>query len=204
MTNTALLYRPTQRWRTWIAFACAIGLHFVAISLARTVPEVPSFPASTDIGIDVTIGRAPDEMPVEPEKTSTPPPEPVKSDEAFPEETPKPRIRRSDPQPLQAIRPVQSTSSRSSFSSFKVLATYAPRPDYPFEARRQHATGSGVVVLTIDSSTGTVSDARVAQSTGSEILDNSAVSTFRRWRFKLGTTTNVRVPITFTLSGASY
>ena len=204
MTNTALLYRPTQRWRTWIAFACAIGLHFVAISMARTVPEVPASPASTDNDIDVTIGQAPDETPVEPEETATQPPEPVKSDEAFPEETPTPRTRRSDLKPVRAIRPVESTSSGSSFTSFKVLATYAPRPDYPYEARRRHATGSGVVVLTIDSSTGEVTDARVAQSTGSEILDNSAVSGFRRWRFKSGTTTNVRVPITFTLSGASY
>jgi len=86
----------------------------------------------------------------------------------------------------------------------KILAIYAPRPEYPYEARRQRTTGSGSVALLIDSLTGSVTDARMEQSTGSSVLDNSTVSTLQRWRFKSGTVTKVQVPITYTLSGACY
>jgi TonB family protein len=63
-------------------------------------------------------------------------------------------------------------------------AVSAPRPEYPYEARVKRITGHGVVLLTIDVQTGNVTDAIMAESTGSPILDNAAVSAFRRWRFK--------------------
>jgi protein TonB len=103
------------------------------------------------------------------------------------------------------VRPASATGvSGLNFSSVKVLAIYAPRPEYPYEARRQRTTGSGLVILMIDSPTGCVTNARMAQSTGSAVLDNSAVSALRRWRFKSGTAAKVQVPITYTLTGASY
>jgi len=49
-----------------------------------------------------------------------------------------------------------------------------------------------------------VTDASMAQSIGNPILDNATVSTFRRWRFKAGAFSKVKVPITYTMSGASY
>ncbi len=88
-------------------------------------------------------------------------------------------------------------------SSAKAQALFSPRPEYPYEARRQHKTGSGVCVLTIDAS-GSVSDATMASSTGSDILDNATMSAFKRWRFKPGVFTRVRVPITYTLTGAQF
>ena len=89
--------------------------------------------------------------------------------------------------------------------SLKARALSAPRPEYPYEARSRHITGSGVVIMTIDVSTGAVTDASMAQSTGSPILDNAAVSAFRRWRFKPGTTqSKLRIPINYTATGASY
>jgi TonB family protein len=205
--TAALLYHPAQRWRIWVAFTCAIAIHFAAISLARSVSEVPPFPQSTENNVDVVIDRMPDETPVQPEEpTPIEPSESIKPDEAFPEESSPPApIHRRNWKPLRVVRPNPLASmSGQSFSSMKVLAIYAPRPEYPYEARRQRTTGSGLVVLMIDSSTGNVTDARMAQSTGSVVLDNSAVSAFRRWRFKSGTITSVRVPITYTLSGASY
>ena len=36
------------------------------------------------------------------------------------------------------------------------------------------------------------------------IQDNAAVAAFRRWRFKRGTPNQIKVPITFTLTGAMY
>jgi TonB family protein len=45
----------------------------------------------------------------------------------------------------------------------------------------------------------------MAQSIGSPILDNATVSTFRRWRFRPGAAApKVKVPITYTMTGASY
>jgi TonB family protein len=86
----------------------------------------------------------------------------------------------------------------------RAVATSAPAPEYPFEARRANITGSGVVVLRVDPATGLVTNAQMAQSTGSPILDDAALSAFRRWRFKPGTIRGARLPITFTMSGASY
>jgi len=91
-----------------------------------------------------------------------------------------------------------------SMSSARAVAVSAPRPEYPYEARRARATGSGVCVMTVDPSTGAVTSAVMAQSTGNPILDNAATSAFRRWRFKPGTVSKVRTPITFTMTGAQF
>lgn len=85
------------------------------------------------------------------------------------------------------------------------IAIAAPRPEYPYEARSRHITGSGVVVLTINPSTGLVTDAVMTQSTGSPILDNSALAAFRRWQFKPGHySPKLKMPINFTMTGAQY
>ena len=201
--TAALLYRPAQRWQIWVAFACATVLYFVAICLARSVPEIASFPRSTDGGVVVAIDPPTDQTPIQPVEPT--PSEFVKSDETFPDEnsTPAPIAAAKRKAVSPSVKSV-STAGVSGPSSVKVLAVYAPRPDYPYEARRQRTTGSGLVVLTIDSSTGSVTEARMAQSTGSDILDHSAVSALRRWRFRPGTITRAQVPITFTFSGASY
>ena len=206
--TTALLHRLGQRWQIWIAFACAITLHLAAISFARNVSDIRSFTPSTDEGIDLSIDPTPDTTPIEPEEVTSPePPAFVKPDEIVPEESSVPAPRKSRIQKKISLL-ARSTSiargSAPSFGSVKVLAIYAPRPGYPYEARRDRITGSGLVVLIVDSLTGDVTDAHMAQSTRSAILDNSAMSACRSWRFKSGTVTRVQVPITYTLYGASY
>jgi protein TonB len=89
-------------------------------------------------------------------------------------------------------------------SSAKVVALSAPRPEYPYEARRQRITGSGIVAMTVDSATGRVTEVSMWQSTGNPYLDNAAITGFRRWRFKPGTTFRIKSPITYTLTGAAY
>ena len=84
-----------------------------------------------------------------------------------------------------------------SISSAKALATYAPRPDYPGEARSHRITGSGVCVVSVDPGSGSVTEASMAQSTGNPRLDNAAISAFRQWRFKPGTVSKVKIPIEF-------
>jgi len=84
----------------------------------------------------------------------------------------------------------------------QTVAIVAPRPEYPYEARRRHVTGSGVAIVNVDPATGFVVGATMAQGTGDAVLDHSAVSAFRRWRFKPGVAAKVVIPITFTMAGA--
>jgi TonB family protein len=85
--------------------------------------------------------------------------------------------------------------------SVKALAIYAPRPQYPYEARARRQTGAGVASLVVDPSTGVVKNAEMARSTGHKILDNATLSAFRQWRFRPGLVAMVNIPITFTMGG---
>ena len=87
--------------------------------------------------------------------------------------------------------------------SEKALAIYAPRPEYPYEARERRIAGAGEAVLAVDLNTGVVTKAEMARSTGSPILDNAALAAFRQWQFKPGTVWKVRIPITFTMRAPS-
>jgi len=156
--------------------------------------------ADPDSGIDIAFAP-PDPAPVDPIETPPLPPPPILPENDFPSEAAMPppirKINQRQTQPF--IRPPNSMTARSA----RVLALNAPRPQYPYEARRQRTTGSGVALLTIDS-TGSVLDVSMAQSTGSPVLDNATMIAFRRWRFRPGTTGKVQMPITYTLTGASY
>lgn len=83
------------------------------------------------------------------------------------------------------------------------LAIKRPRLEYPIEARRNKITGSGIVLVKVDSA-GVVTSTEMAQSTGSPILDRAAMDGYRRWRFRPGQDFCYRTPVTFTLPGYSY
>ncbi len=92
-----------------------------------------------------------------------------------------------------------------SFRSLAAVAINAPRPSYPYEARRQKITGTGVAIMTVDRLSGRVVSVRMSESTGSALLDQATISGLHRWRFQPGTVSLVRCPITYTLSsGAVY
>jgi TonB family protein len=79
------------------------------------------------------------------------------------------------------------------------LALYAPPPQYPSEARRKHIQGSGIFMLHVNRE-GLVTKVDVYRSTGSPILDNSAVSAMKQWRFYPANTPDlVPVPQDFKL-----
>jgi TonB family protein len=81
------------------------------------------------------------------------------------------------------------------------VATYAPKPEYSFEARSHWLEGSGVFELTVGPD-GTVESVRVAKSTGHRESDESAMAAFRHWRFKPGAVApKVKIPMEFTLAG---
>src|SRR5437899_2449164 len=99
---------------------------------------------------------------------------------------------------------VGASAATISFSSAKALATFAPLPKYPLRVRSDGVTGSGVCVVSVDQASGRVTGASMEQSTGDLTLDKSAVRAFRKWRFKPGTVSKVRIPIEFTMTGASH
>ena len=200
--NAALLHRPCQRWRFWIAFACAAAIHVGAIVLAKGKSEKIAVQDSSPAVVDVDmIDAAPE--PERPEESAAPSPsEQFSPDEdAFTEETRTPPPIR--PSKKARVAPfVRGTVARLGAAKASVL--YAPRPVYPYEARRQRIIGSGIAQLTVDPAVGNVTSVRITQSCGSAILDNATLEAFRKWRFKAGSAPNVEVPITYTLMGASY
>jgi TonB family protein len=74
-------------------------------------------------------------------------------------------------------------------------------PKYPYEQRARYIGGIGVVRLTLDLSTGTVSKAAMVRSTGVPALDSSAMEGFRQWQWKPGKWKEIDVPIIFTKPG---
>ena len=206
----ALLYQPPKRWQIWVAFGCSIAIHVAAIGAAQNRRNVPPTAGTEDPAVDIVFLPADQEQPqsstIEPPAPPESPPV-TKDDDAFPEEqaTPPPVPRKITKVTPPIARPASpGPASVARMGAVKVLAISAPRPEYPYEARRQRTTGSGVAVITVNSSKGNVVSVLMSQSTGSPILDNATVSSLRRWRFKPGTPATVQVPITFTLTGAIY
>jgi len=194
-----LIYRPPALWYIWTAFGAAMAIHLTAVALAQkreaVAVELPPQPPQV-----VEAVLAPPEATPPPEDIPIPepPPPPDIKPEFVEERTPPPR-----PQTSQKFAPIKSPGPMS-MSRAKALALYAPKPQYPYEARSRHITGSGVIVVDVDSGSGNVTSASVSQTIGSPILDNAALGAFRQWRFRPGTVSKVRIPITFTMTGASY
>jgi len=203
--NAALFYRPRRRWLFWTAFACAAAIHVGAVFIAQGKSEKIAVQDFKPAGIDVEVVDKDSEQ-APPEQAIMPPPsEQVSADKnAF----------RQEESTLQPVRPHKKTriasvtrmalkGAEAQFGSVKALVMYAPRPVYPYEARRQRMTGSGIALLTV-ALTGNVIEARMAESSGSVILDSATLEALRRWRFKPGSVLSVQVPITYSLTGASY
>jgi periplasmic protein TonB len=204
-----LLYKPPPRWQVLAALGGAALIHIGAVIAAikheKPPPDLSDIPT---FAIDATVEQATEQPTPPPEDIPLPepPPMPQEMPEFHEETTPPPR-----PKTQTKAAPVKAPQigaprppGMTSISSAKALAVNAPRPEYPYEARSRHITGSGVCVVSVDAGSGAVTDANMAQSIGNPILDNAAVSAFRRWRFKPGSVSKVKIPITFTMTGASY
>lgn len=201
----ALLYRSRHKTRLAAALFSAAAIHLAAIGLATTRQTPPKTAAG--------FSTEPPEIIIEPAQPIVdPPPDlpdplpaPPVIDQLFiePAMTPPPLHRPTRSTPI--VRPQTRTLPSSvHLSSAKVFALNAPRPEYPYEARRRKITGDGIAVMTIDPGTGAVIQVMMTKSTGNEFLDNAAVTGFKRWRFKPGSVSSVTCPVTFTLSGFSY
>ncbi|PYI91324.1 MAG: hypothetical protein DME97_13610 [Verrucomicrobia bacterium] len=208
-----LLYRPAPRWQAVTAFGGAIAVHLAAVAIAAIHPkeEILDLSQIPEATVEMSLETQAEPQPTPPPEEEPPPPPPPEAipeqQPEFVEEKPTPPPKRPPTTapvvPLAKPKPVGPVGPMS-MSSAKAVAVSAPRPEYPYEARRSKTTGSGVCVMSVDTGSGAVTSAEMAQSTGSPILDNAATSAFRRWRFKPGTVSKVRTPITFTMSGAQY
>jgi len=198
----------------WAAIGGAAAIHFAAVAIASIHPkekivDLTDVPEAT-VEMSIEQQQEPPQPTPPPEEEPPPPPPP----EAIPEQKPEFVEEKPTPPPKQppSNKPVAPIAKPKpvgpigpmSMSSAKAVAVSAPRPEYPYEARRSKIVGSGVCLMTVDTGSGAVTSAEMAKSTGSPILDNAATAAFRRWRFKPGTVSRVRTPITFTMSGAQY
>ncbi len=199
-----LLYKPPPRWQSWGALIAALVIHASAVGIAAIKHEAPV--------VDLAdIPTATVEATLQPEDQPTPPPEDIPIQEPPPIPDVAPEFHEEKPPPPKTNRPTgpvkapQGVTGTMSITGAKAVAIYAPKPEYPYEARSRHQTGSGVALLSVDTASGNVTDVSMAQSIGSPILDQSTVSAFRRWRFSPGKCApKVKVPITYTMTGASY
>lgn len=208
-----LLYKGAPRWQILAALGGAILIHAAAVALAykREPPPADATPELANTVEAVIETQPPEDLPTPPPEDiplPPPPPDVPQVQEFHEEQTPPPQKQRPPTKPQAPIKAPQQTGpprppGTLSAGAAKAAAISAPRPEYPYEAKRSKITGSGVCVLSVDAG-GSVTDASMASSTGNAILDNAAISAFRRWRFKPGSASRVRIPITFTLTGASY
>ena len=63
-------------------------------------------------------------------------------------------------------------------------AVSTPQPKYPEAARLRRITGLGYFKLRVNRATGRVTEITVLRSTRDHLLDASAISTLRQWRFR--------------------
>jgi TonB family protein len=73
---------------------------------------------------------------------------------------------------------------------------YAPRPEYPQSARKQHLEGTGIAEIQIKPD-GSVASVNMLRSTGHKILDEAVIHGFLGWRFRAHSVKVVRVPIQY-------
>jgi periplasmic protein TonB len=202
----ALLYRSRHKQRFGAALGIAAIIHVAAISLANIHRPEPATPSGVDYDPPL-IEIVPDTpIPDPPTDLSDPLPTPPPMEQLFVDERPTPPlVRRQINKFTPIVRPSTNTHPGAlPVSSAKAFAVSAPRPEYPYEARRQKITGDGVVVMTVDPVSGNVISVSMSKTTGSPFLDNAALAGFKKWRFRPGTVSSVTCPVTFTLTGASY
>lgn len=200
--SRALIYRPNNRKLIVASFICAVAIHVTAVVLAENKSKpvlIDTLPVGDEVvGVDVPLS------PTEVDELS-PPELPAVTEQEFYDEKATTPIR---PRRKLPVAPIRSNAAGLTVGTrgglAKALALYAPRPNYPYEARRSGTTGSGIAQLSVNSMAGNVVEARMAQSTGSPVLDSATLNAFRQWRFKPGVASNIAVPITYTLTGVSY
>ena len=176
--NPAFLYRRNGRLVFWLAFFFALAIHLGAVALANTKSPINKLQDVTPLpDVEVVDTVQPEPALLEESGPASPLAQIHPDQDSFQEKN-------LMPPPIRAHRKARPPSliggTTASLRSVKATVAYAPRPVYPYQARRQRLTGSGVALLTVDQTSGTVTDVRMAQSCGNVILDNSTLDALRR------------------------
>ena len=152
------LPKPSSKSAAIVAAVVAVALHLGAVVYVQFRPEDPPIEVGAPFGsvVDAVLEAPPQAIqpPLPPEE-----PEPL---EASAEPISAPEFV-EDAAPVQKkttgkrpVRPIAQPGTVGGFagtvsaSSAKTVAITAPRPDYPYEARRNRITGSGVMLMTVD------------------------------------------------------
>ncbi len=187
-----------------------VGLHIIIFLLA--ILGLPDFKFARRPDITIEIGAAP-MVSDGPSSNTKPSNQPTSKDQAK-EKTP-PVVKDNDGQ-LSRPQTTSNAASTAPSSSggpasapttdadYKASYLQNPKPPYPPLAFRMRVEGK-VVLLTEVLSDGRAGNVSIAQSSGHELLDQSALETVKKWKFtparKDGVivTQAVRIPITFSL-----
>lgn len=176
-------------------------------ALAWTFPYPTPLPPK-DEGITIELEQL---MPPQPEEKVVEPSPPVA--EAQPQKEPPPSEPEPEPQKIEKPKPVKPKAappkSQPSKPAVKTVATATPtpavkadvapakpatpsapvkdptnpRPVYPDLARKRNQEGIARIRCQVNAG-GMVTDASLAQSSGHKLLDEAALKTVRKWRFK--------------------
>ena len=161
-----------------LQFGLCVGVALTGSSLARAQEAVPATLGETSQrteapprpnpgkptskgGVEIS-AATPNEKPA-PVVEQTPPLEKFATPAARTEKRERPARKRAI---VQRKAPESPTTIPMSLSAAKAMAISAPLPHYLYEARRAHITGDGVCVMSVDTTSGRVTSALMAQSTG--------------------------------------
>jgi protein TonB len=101
------------------------------------------------------------------------------------------------PKPVRVARRVaQSPVAAAPVDAGPSDYLYAPAPPYPYAARQEHEQGTVILLVLIDEVGAPVS-VTIDQSSGYPILDDVAQKAARDYRFRVGNSRALRVPIAF-------
>lgn len=188
-----------RRWR-WAVLTVVLLLHAGALAALRAGPSA-SAPVVAPAVLQVNLIAEAIQAPAAPQAPAEPfsKPAPVK---AAPRPKPAPGpVPASSEQtaPQQAsVAPVAEASPASGSQAPTAVESPSPppvrepaaiscrTPAYPPEARRRRETGTVLLRLLVDVD-GTVTDRRIEQSSGFELLDEAALTALSRCKFTPGT-----------------
>jgi TonB family protein len=200
-TRAACSATPNKR-RIAGAFGLAIGLHFAAIGVGfldfqQPIETIGALSTGTvEVSMELTVAL---EEPVPPDvEPPVPVPTPVEEYLFTEAQQSPPPVPQNVSRPIAKVR--RGTAGSHLSPSARALALSAPWPEYPPAARQNGITGDGVAMMTIDPSRGSVTHVSMWKSTGNRYLDDAALRSFRRWRFKPGSISRVKAPVTFRLT----
>ncbi|MDL2298145.1 energy transducer TonB [Synergistaceae bacterium OttesenSCG-928-D05] len=216
-------------WTLAVAFSLALHALIVALIMTvdlsppkpelsmklvlRTAPSAPAPSASVPAAVEPAPQKVQQPKPIpKPQPKPTPKPTEIPKPQTTPiaPQSPVSQAQDAAPEtPLDTAGTETGTSDASAGAAQSGVGTGNPvdvntltitkkvLPEYPSFSRKRKEEGTVRVIITIYG--GTVTDARVSESSGHERLDNSALRAVRQWRFNQQEEIRAIVPFIFRL-----